>query len=438
MDREIFGDVIRRAKKAGADQADILAVESKNISVATRLAKLEKIVQADVIDVKMRLFIGKRSAVVTTDNLDELKGMSFIEKAIFAAKNSPEDEIEIRPNSDELCKSFKEMDIFDAREISSEKLVSDALKCEKIALQIEGITNSGGVEASYSCSKVMLIKNNDFLAEYQKTLNQISIITLAARDGFLERAYDFSEKVYYSDLKSPEQVAKKSAERTLRKLGAKKIQSCKVPVVFDRMVSSQLLESFMEAINGASIAKGISFLGDKLFKKVFNRGLNIADRYAISRGLRSRPFDSDGLECMNLFIVKDGVLNSFLLNTKYANKLGMKSTGNAYGFEGIAPNNVCIENGKKSFADLLKSVKKGLYVTEVLGNGLNLVTGNYSQGAVGFWIENGEITYPVSEITIAGNFLDMFSCCEVASDLEIESGIDAPTLLVDGVVIGGI
>jgi PmbA protein len=437
MNKEILSDLVLKAQKSGADHVDILVTENKNTSVVSRLAKLEKIIQADVMNAKMRISIGKRNAVVATDNLDELRGTSFIEKAIFAAKNSPEEEIKIRPNSKELCKCFPEMDILDNQEISAERLIADALECEKIALQIKGITNSGGAETSHSRSRVTLIKNNGFLAEYEKTSSQIFIVTLAEKDGFLERSYDFSEKIYYSDLKSPEQVAKKSAERTLKKLGAKKIKSCKVPVIFDRMVSSQLLGSFVEAINGALIAKEISFLRDKLFKKIFSEELSISDRYAIARGFRSRPFDSDGLECVDLSIVKAGELNSFLLNTKYANQLGMKSTSSAHGFDGISPNNICIGNGKKSFSDLLKSIKIGLYVTEVLGNGLNLVTGNYSQGAVGFWIENGEITYPVSEITIAGNFLDMFSHCESASDLEMESGIDAPTLLIDEMVIGG-
>ncbi|MDR0677975.1 MAG: TldD/PmbA family protein [Holosporaceae bacterium] len=438
MDREIFSDLVIRAKKMGANQIDILAEESKNTSAVTRLAKLEKVVQADAMSVKVRLSIGKRNAIATTDSMDELKETAFVEKAIFAAKNSPEEKVKIRPNSKELGKCFEKMDILDDQEVSSEKLISDALECEKIALQIKGITNSGGAQASHSYSRVTLVKNNDFLADYEKTSNQIFIVTLAEKDGFLERAYDFSKKIYYSDLKSPEQIAKKSAERTLKKLGARKIKSCKVPVIFDRLISGHLLDNLMEAINGASIAKGISFLRDKLFKKVFDERLNITDRYAIPRGLRSRPFDSDGLKCSDLSIVKNGELNSFLLNTKYANQLGMRSTGNANGFEGIAPNNVCIENGKKSFDNLLKPIKNGLYVTEVLGNGLNLVTGNYSQGAVGFWIENGEITYPVSEITIAGNFLDMLSHCEAASDLEMMSGVDAPTLLIDEMIVGGI
>jgi PmbA protein len=329
------------------------------------------------------------------------------------------------------------MDICDDYRPSSEELISAALECEETALQISGITNSEGAEASYARSKFTLMKNSDFLASYTKTISQISVVPLAEKSERLERSYDFSEAVYWSDLKNPKQVAQKAAARTLKKLGAKKISSCKVPVVFDRMVSRQILGNLISAISGVAIAKGISFLKDKLFQKIFSDSLNVVDRYSVARGLRSRPFDSDGLKCSDTIVVEDGALCSFLLNTKYANQLKMKSTNNASGFEGISPNNICVENGKESFQDLLKSTRSGLYVTEVLGNGLNLVTGNYSQGAVGFWIENGEITYPVSEITIAGNFMDMLLHCTPASDLEIESGIDAPTLFINEMIIGG-
>jgi PmbA protein len=438
MDKEILMDVVRRAKKDGADHIDILCEESDSISVSTRLVKLEKVEQANVINWSVRVSIGNRSAIITTDNLCELKKESFVEKAVFAAKNSPEETVKFRPDPSELCKNFKKMDICDDRELSSDELISSAMECESIALQINGITNSEGATASRSRSRITLMKDDYFLANYEKTYNQISVVTLAEKDNFLERSYDFSETVYWSALKSPEQIAKKSAEKTLKKLGAKKIPSCKVPVVFDREVSRQLLGSFVEAVNGASVAKGISFLKDKLSKKIFSDCINITDKYSITRGIRSRPFDSDGLECSDTIIVRDGVLNSFLLNTKYANRLNMKSTGNAVGFEGISPNNIFIENGRESFQDLLKSIKSGLYVTEVLGNGLNLVTGNYSQGAAGFWIENGEISYPVNEITIAGNFIDMFLHCNIASDLKIESGINAPTLFMDEMIVGGV
>jgi PmbA protein len=437
MDSEILNDVVRRARKSGMEQIDILCQERNTISASTRLVKLKKLVQADIIDIKIRVSVGNRSAVIATDNLDDLKKDSFLEKVVFAANNAPEEIVAIRPEVGDLCKDFSTADICDDYHPSSEELISAALECEETALQVSGITNSEGAEASYARSKVTLMKNSDFLASYTKTISQISVVPLAEKNEFLERSYDFSEAVYWSDLKDPKQVAQKAAARTLKKLGAKKISSCKIPVVLDRMVSRQTLSNLISAISGAAVTKGISFLKDKLSQKIFNDNFNVVDRCSVARGLRSRPFDSDGLKCFDTIVVKDGVLCSFLLNTKYANQLKMKSTSNASGFEGISPNNIYIGNGKESLQDLLKPIKNGLYVTEVLGNGLNLVTGNYSQGVVGFWIENGEITYPVSEITIAGNFMDMLSHCIPASDLEVESGIDAPTLFINEMIIGG-
>jgi PmbA protein len=435
---DILNDVMRRAQKAGADHVDILAQKSNQISVSTRLAKLENVVQSEEISVKMRVSVGKRSAVAIANSWEELKKESFIEKSVFAAKNAPEETTPFRPAPDELCKKIQLMDLCDSRTVSPEELINLAQECESIALQIKGITNSEGSEASRSHLKTILMKDDDFFAEYEKTLHQFSLVVLAQKDGFLERDYDFSEAIHWSDLKNSQNVAEKAAARTLRRLGARKIPSCKVPVVLDPRVSSQLLNSFAAAVNGGSISNGASFLKDKLSQKIFNDGITISDKGIVPRGLRSRPFDGDGLECANRTLVQNGVLQSFLLNTKYANRLQMKSTGNASGFEGIAPHNLCIENGSESFQDLIKSVRNGLYVVEVLGNGLNLVTGNYSQGAVGFWIENGEITYPVNEITIAGNFIDMFSRCRVGNDLEMTSGIDAPSLLLEEMVIGGV
>jgi PmbA protein len=434
---DILNDVMRRAKESGADHVDILAQENNQISVSTRLAQLENVVQSEEISVKMRVSVGKRSAVAIANSWEELKKASFVEKSVFAAKNAPEETIPFRPAPDELCKNVQSMDLCDSYAVSAEELTNLALECESIALKFEGITNSEGSMASRSRLKIISMKDADFCAEYEKTLHQFSLVVLAEKDGFLERDYDFSEAVYWSDLKDPRKVAEEAAARTLRRLGARKISSCKVPVVLDRRVSSQLLSSFAAAVNGGSIANGASFLKDKLSQKIFSDGITISDRGIVTRGLRSRPFDGDGLECANRTLVQNGILQSFLLNTKYARRLHMESTGNAVGFEGIAPNNLCIENGSESFQDLIKSVKKGLYVVEVLGNGLNLVTGNYSQGAVGFWIENGEITYPVNEITMAGNFIDMFSHCRAANDLEMISGIDAPSLLLEEMIIGG-
>lgn len=435
---DIMSDIIKNAKIAGADCVDIMSSEAQTLVASTRLGKIEKVVKADVMSVDLRVFVGKRSARASTNNIEELKSVSFIEKVISAAKNSPEETINSRAESDELCKKIREMDICDDSVVDHNQLMEAAQKCESIALQINGITNSDGAEAGYARSKFILMRDDGFHGKYEKTSNMISVVTLAEKNGSIESSYAFSRAVYYDDLKDIEVIAKEAADKTLRKLGARKISSCRVPVVFEKSVSRQLLGSVLSALNGDTIAKGVSFLKDKLSKKIFNENISIIDQYAVNRGLRSRPFDGDGLECADNTIVSNGVLNSFLLNTKYANKLNMKSTRNAHGFDAISHNNVCIKNGTESFDSLIKNIKTGLYVTEVLGNGLNVVTGNYSQGAAGFWIENGEIVYPVNEITIAGNFMDMFSNCNVASDFEYEIGIDSPSIFVEEMIVGGI
>jgi PmbA protein len=430
---------MKKAKSMGADCVDIALSESSEIFVNVRLTKLEKIVRADVANVGARVFVGKRAACATTDDVTELQSDEFWEKIISAAKNSPEESVKSRADASELCKNFKQIDMCDNDyQIDHEKLVEAATECENIALQTDGICNSEGACAKYTRAKIALMRDDGFFGEYEKTKHHVHVATLAEKNGDLQQDYAFSEAVYHADLKTPEQIAKEAAEKTIKKLGARKIQSCKIPVVFHRDVSRQLLCSMLGAVDGSMIARGMSFLKDKLSQKIFGNKISVIDQYAVDRGLRSRPFDSDGLECADNCIVENGILNLFLLNTKYANKLNMKSTRNASGLEGVSPNNVCIENGAESFDDLLKSIKRGLFVTDVLGNGLNIVTGNYSQGAVGFMIENGTITYPVNEITIASNFIDMFSNCSVASDLKRELGIDSPTLFMEEMVVGGI
>lgn len=438
MEQNHLIDIVKKVKQKGADEVDILLKESDTISVTTRLTKLEKVTQASIVSAKIRVSIGKKSATVSTDNISTLTDETFLEKAVASAKIAPEDDSKLRPEIDELCRNPKNIDMCDRTAITAEQIISASKECEEIALGISGITNSEGADIGHAHSKITLVRNEDFLGQYEKTINQFFVVTLAEKNGELQRDYDFSQAVYYADLKKTKELAEKAAERTLKKLGARKIKSCKVPVVFEKNIAGQLLSSLLDSINGAAVAKGISFLKDKLSKKVFSSDITITDLFGIDRGLRSRPFDSDGIACRDTLIVENGVLNSFLLNTKYAHQLGMRTTGNCESFTEISPHNVVVQNGKRSFFEIIKDIKQGLFVTEVMGNGLNMVTGNYSQGAAGFWIENGEISYPVHEITIAGNFADMLGHCEVASDLEQLTGIDSPTLAIEEMVVGGI
>ncbi|MDR1335177.1 MAG: hypothetical protein LBJ19_02835 [Holosporaceae bacterium] len=435
---DVLFDVIKKIKQFGADQVDILANAREETIVHSRMLQVDNVIQAHTVDIGVRVFMGKRSAVISTDNTDDLSNPAFVEKAIFATSNSPEESEKSRADGVDLCTNFKKIDLCDPISPSHQQLVENAKKCEEIALQIDGITNSEGSSVSHRRIKTMLAKSDNFFGEYEKTFNQISFVAIATKNGCMERDGEYSSSVYYADLKTPEYIAQQAAKKAIRRCGARKVASCSVPIIFHRDVASQLLNDLISALNGAAIAGGTSFLKDKLSKKIFADTVNVVDRYALDKGLRSRPFDADGLECMDNSILKDGVLNSFLLNVKYANRLGQKSTRNAGGWSVISPNNICIENGGISLKDMIGCVKNGLYVVDVIGMGLNVITGNFSQGAVGFWIVDGEIAYPVNEVTIAQNFIDMFANCQVASDLEIKSGIDAPSIFVEKMVVGGI
>lgn len=438
MNSEILCNFIKTAQFMGADHVELLISTQKNISANTRLTKPEKITKSNVTNIDIRISIGDKSSIISTNSVADFALDSFAEKAVYITKNSPGDNSKIRPEKRADYSSFKNIEMCDINRPSEDELMNLAAECESIALSKAGITNSEEAEAGYCYSQNALMTSDGFFAEYQKTFFHLHVSVLASRDSDLQTDYAFSNATYFSDLKSPSDIANTAADRTLRKLGSQKIQSCKVPVIFDRRIASQLLNSFISSINGNAIVKGTSFLKNKLHNEIFSKDISIYDRCAVDRGLRSRPFDSDGLACTDLCIINNGRLQSFLLNTICANKLNMESTVHAAGFDDIAPNNVSIANGSETFDELLGHISKGLYVTNTLGNGLNHVTGNYSQGVAGFWIENGEILYPVHEITIAGNFLDMLHNCEIANDLSIETGIDSPSILVEEMIVGGL
>lgn len=439
MDANILSDAISKMIAKGADAVDLLCKCSDSSSVTVRQNKVEKFVEASEGNIQIRASVGKRTAMASVNSFAELLEEEFLEKVVSAAKNASEEQVEFRPSFDEMCKDVPVLDICDRSVVDSKQLEADALECESLALSYPRITNSEGAESSRVFSKTILMNNKGFCKEYEKTCYQRAVATLAEKDGQLEQSYDFSNKIYYCDLKNVKEMAETAAKKTVSHLGARKIKSCKVPVMFDPLIAGRLLGDILQIINGESIKKGLTFLKKRdLSKGVFNNNLTILDKFNIPRGLRSVPFDGDGLPCSNINLITKGRLDNFLLNVKCANELELKSNAHAAGFGSIAPHNVFIENGTRSKQDLLGDIKNGLYVTEVLGNGLNAVTGNFSQGACGFWIENGEMTYPVNEITIAGNILEMLNHCEVASDLAFETGVDSPSIRFDEMTVGGL
>ena len=316
-----------------------------------------------------------------------------------------------------------------------------ANEAEEAARAVKGVTNSEGADASYSSRNIALVTSNGFAQSYKTSSASVSVSVLAGEGTAMERDYDYAIARHVSDLDNPATLGKNAGNRAIKRLNPQKIQSCTVPVVFDPRVSKSLVSTFASAINGAAIARGTSFLKDSLGKALFNPSVSIMDDPHRVRGLSSRPFDSEGVEGKKRALIENGVLTTWLLDLRSANQLNLTTTGHAS--RGLASppspssSNLYMENGDISCQDLISDIKNGFYVTDTFGMGINTITGDYSQGANGFWIENGKISYAVSEITIAGNLGDMFKNITPANDLEFRYGTNAPTLRVESMTIAG-
>lgn len=434
MNEEFLLTAIKKGKSLGAEHIDIIADESCTCSVTSRIGKIEQVTNSNLEYITIRTTVGKRQAISVTNSSEDLLKDDFIEQLVVAAKNSPEDAYISQPEKDSA--PFEQLQICDYCEVNTEDLAKYAVECEQLVLNTPGITNSEGSSFFYEKSTHVLVKDYDFLGKYDNSSFLVSTVPLAEKNGELQQSYAYQQVAFFDQLKSPKDLAEEATSRTLKKIGSRKIKSCVVPVIFERRCAQNLLGSVIQAINGANVANNMSFLKDKIHKKIMTDAITVYDDY--KKGIASRPFDSDGLCSQNNELIVDGVLKTFLLNSRYANQLGMKSTHNAFGFSAVAPNYVYIENGNTSLNELIGNIRQGILITETMGDGLNLVSGNYSTGVCGFWIENGEVQYPVNEITIAGDFDTIFSDCIPASDLTTEKVFaDSPSLFIPQMTIGG-
>jgi PmbA protein len=411
------------------------------MSVSYRLGKLEDVERAESHDLGLRVFIGKHQAAVASTDLSPRALDALAERAVAMARTTPEDKYCGLAPREVLAKSWPELDLVDRNEPSSERLVEFARTCEAAALAVPGISNSEGASAGWGKGGVALVTSEGFAGSYASTSTSISTSVLAGEGTRMERDYDFTSAHYLSDLETPENVGKSAAARTLRRLNPRKVKSQSVPVVYDPQVANSLVGHLAGAISGAAIARGTSFLKDKMGQRVFAPGIRIVDDPHIKRGLRSKPFDGEGVANRRWDLIEDGVLKTWLLDSASARQLGLTTTGHASRGTGGPPSpsttNLYLAAGSQSADELIGGVKEGFYVTELIGMGVNGITGDYSRGAAGFWIENGKVTYPVSEITIAGNLKDMFLHLTPASDLKFKYGTNAPTILVEGMTIAG-
>lgn len=438
---ELLADLLKRAKAAGAEAADALYVESDALAHGQRLGKIEKLERAESRDLGLRVFIGKRQASVASTELTPAAVAALAERAVAMARAVPEDEFCGLAEPGEIAKSLPEIDMFDPSEPSAEALIGRARAAEDAARAVKGVTNSEGAEASWGATRVWLAASNGFSGRYRRSWHSISASVLAGEGTGMERDYEWHSAVHGSDLEDPAAVGRRAGERAVKRLKPRKVATAKVPVVFDPRVSGSMVGHLMGAINGAAVARGTSFLKDKLGEAVFAAGIRIVDDPLRPRGPRSKPFDGEGLAARRLDVVEDGRLTTWLLDLRSARQLKLKSNGRASrgtsGPPGPSGTNVYLHKGKITRAALLAGVESGLYVNEMIGFGVNGITGDYSRGATGFWIEKGELAYPVSEITIAGNLKDMFRALTPADDLVFRYGTDAPTLRVDGMTLAG-
>ncbi len=433
----LLADLVARARRAGADEADALLADNIALSVAYRLGKPERIERAEAGDISLRVFLGKRQAMVSSSERTPAALEALVERAVAMARSVPEDPYCGLAAPEDLARAFPDLDVFDAAEPSADALVDLARRAEDAARAVEGVTNSEGAEAGWNSSTQSWVASNGFAHTYRSTGAQFSAAVIAGNADGMERDYDWSAAVHFADLQSPEEIGASAGRRAVHRLGSRKPPSAQVPVVYDPRVARSLLGHLAGAINGTAIARGTSFLLDRLGKQVLPKGSTVIDDPHRKRGLRSRPCDGEGMANRRLEIVADGVLTTWLLDLRSARQLGLRGTGHGARGGGASASNLWLVPGAAGRTELIADIASGLYVTELIGMGVNGVTGDYSRGAAGFWIDKGEIAWPVSEVTVAGNLKDMFQHLAPANDLEFRTGIDAPTLRVEGMTVAG-
>jgi PmbA protein len=431
--------LIDLALKAGADQADAVVVRGRSRSVSVRLGKVEGTEASESDDFSLRVFVGRRVASVSANPGFDLKVLA--ERAVAMAKASPEDPFASLADGDRLAKSYPDLELFDPTDVSTEALTAAALEAEEAALAVGGVTNSSGAGASAGMGGMVLVTSHGFSGAYMGTRFGRSVSAIAGTGTKMERDYDFDSRLYFADLKSAVEIGRTAGERAVARIGPRQVPTQKnVTVVFDPRMSRGFAGHIAGAINGASVARKTSFLRDMMGKPVMKAGITVTDDPLVVRGSSSRPFDGEGVTGQKLSMIEDGVLQHWFLSTSTGRELGLETNGRgARGGTAVSPSstNFALEPGELSREELIRNVGTGFYVTELIGQGVNMLTGEYSRGASGFWIENGELTFPVSEVTIASNLKQMFMAITLADDIDRKFGVAAPTLAIEGMTLAG-
>jgi PmbA protein len=444
LDQSALTDIAERlvaaARRAGADTADAVAVRSMSVSVEVRNGEVEGSERAEGDDVGLRVLVGKRQAVVSTNDVKEDVDR-LAQRAVAMARVAPEDRFAGLADAAQLAREIPDLDLLDPELPSVAVLEQRAKQAEAAGLAVKGVTKSEGSSASAGIGGMVLATSHGFRGAYLSSRQGVSMSAIAGEGTAMERDYDFTSALHASDLDAAEAIGRSAGERAVARINPRKVATKKVPVVFDRRVAGGIVGHLASAINGSSVARKTSFLRDKLGERLFAAGIRIVDDPLRRRGLRSRPFDGEGVAGHRLAVIDDGVLKTWFLDCATARELGLATTGHAQRGVSSSPSpgasNLHLEAGALSPDELIADIADGFYVTELIGMGVNQVTGDYSRGAGGFWIENGERTYPVSEVTIAGNLIDMFRAMTPANDLEFRYGTNAPTLRLEGLTVAG-
>jgi len=436
-------DLIAAAIKAGADAAEAAVAERQSLSVGVRLGELEEVEREESRDLGLRVFIGKRQASVSASDLSPQTTARLVERAVAMAKLAPEDPYCGLAPAEKLANGVRpDLDLYDPTEPSAAELEGWARQAEDAARAVEGVTNSEGGSASWSQGRWRLVTSGGFEGEHRGSASSLSASVIAGEGSGMERGGEGRTTRWLTDLPAPDAIGRMAGERAIKRIGAKKLKSQTATIIVENRIASSMLSAFVGAISGAAVARGVSFLKDSLGKPVFGSNITLTDDPFRPRGLSSSPFDDEGVQVTKRSLVDKGVLTTWLLNASSARQLGLESTGHASrglaGPPGTSAHNLHVEPGERDLDGLMADAGKGLLVTAMFGPSLNSNTGDWSAGVSGFWFEGGAIAYPVSEITIAGNLVEIYQRLVPGSDLEFRGSINSPSLLAEGVAIAGL
>jgi len=434
--------LVDRARAAGADAAEAVQIRSTSLAVQIRQGRNEELERSEQNDVGLRVFVGSRSAIVSTTSSDPAGFGALAEQAIAMARVVPEDRF--GGLCEQAAGSFIDasgLDLEDPAEPDAAQLAVRATRAEHAALAVSGVTNSLGGSASFGRTEIMLVTSAGFSGRYARTSHSVSASVLAGEGTRMQRDYDHHSVVHLADLEDAAEIGRKAGERAVARLDPTRPRTGPMPVVYDPRVSGSLLGHLAGAINGASVARGTSFLKDRMGSRILPEGVSVTDDPVRVRGLRSRPFDGEGVRTAPLVLVEDGVLRTWVLDGRSARQLGLATNGHAARGTSSPPSpattNLFLSPGRPGPVELMADIKEGLYITEMMGSAINGLTGDYSRGAAGFMIRDGALAEPVAEITVAGNLLAMFSTMVPASDLEFRRGTDAPSIRIDTLTVAG-